>query len=150
MTLELTHVRNAEVSAGKYGGVFWNALLDEWNDARIDLPSASVTNGAQPGDVAIAICDGPNVQPARFVQFQVERDRTAQGVFHLLFQEIEQRLKPFSPPHRPHADADSDAQANFVRARHAFAPAQQRGELFGRDRFRRFVIPDPELIKIFA
>src|SRR5437762_13583929 len=105
MALKLADVRNSEILVSKDGCVPWDCLLNERNDAGIDLSSAGVADRAEAGDVAVTLDDGFNVQPSRLVQVQVEPDGTAQVVFHRLFKEVEQWLKPLSPPRRAHANA---------------------------------------------
>src|SRR6266481_9498265 len=107
MALKLADVRNSEILVSKDGCISRDGLLDERNHAGIDLSSASVADRAEPGDVAVTIDDGFNVQPPWLVQFQVEPDGAPQVVFHRLFKEVEQWLKPLSPPHRAHANAHS-------------------------------------------
>src|SRR5438309_10638017 len=61
MALELADVRNSKILVSKDGCVPWDCLLNEGNDARIDLPSASVADRAESRNVAISVYDGFDV-----------------------------------------------------------------------------------------
>ena len=77
MAIKLVDVRNSEILVSKDGCVPWDCLLNERNDARIDLSSPSVADRAESGNVAIPFHDGFNVQPSGLVQLEIEPDGAA-------------------------------------------------------------------------